>query len=348
MSRLLIYSSATKLPIMFFIERAQSLAYCKAMHMLRWARICRDSKTIGSLYTEYRKRLDLIMKEHRDAADRAKRLSICRDLNQISSSSQFVTKDDLLIYTRWLICHLHSVKHIHSFVKVLEWLPSLKQNQVRHDGDCESGNELEPSKSQVLLRTINRKLSHVGKGTPLMKRSGATFSETNIPAAPILPPDNQKGGTHFGDVTAIAAASGGGLASNEVNLSIPINDTDLTSYASLLDFLLSCYGIPVQRSELKNRSDEMDMLHLVLKKFKNVYYEQEQMRHFPTYDTLTDSSDAKLSDQSKITTFKKSCDWLDFVQIRFLNYYFIILCVGNMSYVLDAGCTKNIDGFENP
>lgn len=63
---------------------------------------------------------------------------------------------------------------------------------------------------------------------------------------------------------------------------------------------------------------------------------------------IQDSSDAKLSDQSKITTFKKSCDWLDFVQIRFLNYYFIILCVGNMSYVLDAGCTKNIDGFENP
>lgn len=56
---------------------------------------------------------------------------------------------------------------------------------------------------------------------------------------------NFVGGTHFGDVTAIAAASGGGLASNEVNLSIPINDTDLTSYASLLDFLLSCYGIPV-------------------------------------------------------------------------------------------------------
>ena len=53
------------------------------------------------------------------------------------------------------------------------------------------------------------------------------------------------GGMHFGDVTAIAAASGGGLASNEVNLSIPMHNTDLTSYASLLDFLLSCYGIPV-------------------------------------------------------------------------------------------------------
>ena len=50
---------------------------------------------------------------------------------------------------------------------------------------------------------------------------------------------------HCGDVTAIAAASGGGLASNEVNLSIPMHNTDLTSYASLLDFLLSCYGIPV-------------------------------------------------------------------------------------------------------
>ena len=37
--------------------------------------------------------------------------------------------------------------------------------------------------------------------------------------------------------------------------------------------------------DLKSRSDEMDMLHLVLRKFKSVYYDQEQLRQFPTYDT---------------------------------------------------------------
>ena len=38
--------------------------------------------------------------------------------------------------------------------------------------------------------------------------------------------------------------------------------------------------------DMKSRSDEMDMLQFVLRKFKSVYYHQEQLRHFPTYDTL--------------------------------------------------------------
>ena len=38
--------------------------------------------------------------------------------------------------------------------------------------------------------------------------------------------------------------------------------------------------------DMKSRSDEMDMLQFVLRKFKSVYYSQEQLRHFPTYDTL--------------------------------------------------------------
>ena len=58
------------------------------------------------------------MKEQKDAILRSKRLAKCRDLSKRTVSMQYITTEDLLIYTRWLICHLHSVKHIHSFIRV--------------------------------------------------------------------------------------------------------------------------------------------------------------------------------------------------------------------------------------
>ena len=76
-----------------------------------------------------------------------------------------------------------------------------------------------------------------------MKPNTATFSESNIPTAPKLSYEKQIPLAYSADISTISAACGGGLASNEVSLSIPINDLDMTSYAPVLDFLLSCYGI---------------------------------------------------------------------------------------------------------
>ncbi|XP_065070456.1 uncharacterized protein LOC135695319 isoform X3 [Rhopilema esculentum] len=299
----------------FFTEQVQCLAFCKAMHMLRWARICRDSKTIGGIYEQYMKRLDDIMKEQKDAILRSKRLAKCRDLSKRTVSLQYITTEDLLIYTRWLICHLHSVKHIHSFIRQLEWFPMTKLNQIHPDSGSEENSNGKSTKSQAILRSITRKLS-MGKAFSPMKRNVTTFSDSSIPSAPALSYDVPKSTKYFGDVTSIAAASGGGLASDEVTLSIPLNDVDISSYSTVLDFLLCCYGIRMQTRDLKSRSDEMDMLHLVLRKFKTVYYDQEQMRHFPIYDTDIIGTSAKLTEQNKTVTYKKYCDWTDFMQIR--------------------------------
>ena len=60
------------------------------------------------------------MAEYQDALDRARRLSIAEEAALAGSESAMnvVTLDDLLIYTRSLICQLHSVKKIHAFLKV--------------------------------------------------------------------------------------------------------------------------------------------------------------------------------------------------------------------------------------
>ena len=55
--------------------------------------------------------------------------------------------------------------------------------------------------------------------------------------------------------------------------------------------------------DMKSRSDEMDMLQFVLRKFKSVYYHQEQLRHFPTYDTLNVSL-------KRLPYYKHKNEWL--------------------------------------
>ena len=62
----------------------------------------------------------LIMSEYQDALERANRLSVAREaaLAGNESAMNVVTLEDLLIYTRSLICQLHSVKKIHAFLKV--------------------------------------------------------------------------------------------------------------------------------------------------------------------------------------------------------------------------------------
>ena len=60
------------------------------------------------------------MAEYQDALDRARRLLVAREAGLAGSESAMnvVTLDDLLIYTRSLICQLHSVKKINAFLKV--------------------------------------------------------------------------------------------------------------------------------------------------------------------------------------------------------------------------------------
>eukprot|EP00794_Sanderia_malayensis_P005905 gene5905-6590_t len=299
----------------FYCDQVESLAYCKQMHMLRWARICKDSKTTETLYPKYQERLKHIMEEYQDAISRSKRLAACRNTSEPSASLNVVTKEDMEIFSRWLICHLHSVKHIHSFLKILEWLPSSNLSTVYPDAKSEVKIS---TKTQNIMRRVSRKLSNVGKASILLKQIRPSAAEFTIPSAPELSkgPSSHKSVAASLNVNAIAAAAGGGLASNEINLSLPYNETNMDSYKTILDFMLNCYEIPVQSYDVQNRSDEMDMLHFVLRKFKDAHYKQEQMRQFPVYDSTKDGLDLEAGEDHTVTTFKKKCNWLEFMQLR--------------------------------
>lgn len=60
------------------------------------------------------------MAEYSDAVARAQRLSIVHESILIGRppAHNSIEKDDLIIYLKWLVSHLHSVKKIHTFLKV--------------------------------------------------------------------------------------------------------------------------------------------------------------------------------------------------------------------------------------
>ena len=61
-----------------------------------------------------------LVREYEDAVQRAHRLAASREmlLSGRGSPITVVTREDVTVYLSWLVCHLHSLKTIHSFLRV--------------------------------------------------------------------------------------------------------------------------------------------------------------------------------------------------------------------------------------
>ncbi|ELW50092.1 Coiled-coil domain-containing protein 162 [Tupaia chinensis] len=87
------------------------------------------------------KQVGYIMQEYNDAVQRAERLSVAREnfLMGKNNAPNLVTQEDLTIYTKWLVCHLHSLRTVHRYLQSLQYLPisnvlSVAVNQVSGAG----------------------------------------------------------------------------------------------------------------------------------------------------------------------------------------------------------------------
>ena len=61
------------------------------------------------------------MNEYHDCIQRAHRLASVKEnhlAGKSDSNVEFVTMEDLLIYLRWLVCHLHAMKHFNQYLRV--------------------------------------------------------------------------------------------------------------------------------------------------------------------------------------------------------------------------------------
>ncbi|XP_054554134.1 putative uncharacterized protein C6orf183 [Talpa occidentalis] len=81
------------------------------------------------------KQVAYIMQEYNDALQRAERLSVAREnfLMGKNNPPNLVTQEDLTIYTKWLVCHLHSLRTIHHYLQALQYLPISKVLRVTVD-----------------------------------------------------------------------------------------------------------------------------------------------------------------------------------------------------------------------
>ncbi|KAJ6660255.1 hypothetical protein lerEdw1_017955 [Lerista edwardsae] len=137
--------------LFFFTDRITQLVQSKYLYMLRWKRFCQHSSVVEKLYPFYQKQVAHIMQEYNDAVQRAVRLSSAKEnfLTGKENPANLVTLEDLTIFTQWLICHLHSLKTIHNYLRVLQYF------SVSHRTEVADGHQTwgDGEKSKVLSKT---------------------------------------------------------------------------------------------------------------------------------------------------------------------------------------------------
>uniref|UniRef100_A0A8C0XQJ1 DUF4549 domain-containing protein n=1 Tax=Castor canadensis TaxID=51338 RepID=A0A8C0XQJ1_CASCN len=166
--------------LQYYTERSTQLVQSKYLHKLRWKRFCQHSTIMEQLYPLYKKQVGYITQEFDDAVQRAERLSVAREnfLMGRNNPPNLVTQEDLTIYTRWLVCHLHSLRTIHHYLQALQYLPiskvqSLADNQVPN---------VDQENERVCVNDTNPDLQDFASPGPMDKnisepmRTGAAFT----------------------------------------------------------------------------------------------------------------------------------------------------------------------------
>nr|XP_020863856.1 putative uncharacterized protein C6orf183 [Phascolarctos cinereus] len=173
-----------------------------------------------------------IMQEYNDAVQRAERLAVAREnlLTGKNSPGHLVTQEDLVIYTKWLVCHLHSLRDIHSYLRVLLYLPRSDRLEVAVQEHPEVGQE-----------------------------NGDVYTRHVAPES--LSADNQNSG-----YPASSETSTSGSVRKEATTILPHHKTEAVELKPQLGLLLPHFNICYNIEDLKNSADEMELFSLVLEK----------------------------------------------------------------------------------
>ncbi|CAM2111897.1 unnamed protein product [Caretta caretta] len=265
--------------LQFFTDRITHLVQSKYLHMLRWKRFCRHSSVIEQLYPLYQKQIGPIMQEYNDAVQRATRLSAARQnfLTGKKNPVNIVTQEDLVIYMQWLVCHLHSLKAIHSYLRVLQYLPISRRMEV-----------------------VIEKHPEVAQDNGDRFRS-ATMSES------------LSSNIHFSLCPSISGREGP-LGKDDV-FTLPQHTTETEELKPQLHLLLSYFGVCYDTENLKNSANEMELFSEVIRKFRSVFSKQQTMRTFPVYDAgVPGSENWGILGPSMV--LKKRANWIPFIKIK--------------------------------
>ncbi|XP_076468617.1 uncharacterized protein LOC143299362 isoform X2 [Babylonia areolata] len=313
--------SKKSLPLLlnqYFLERIQNLIQSKHLHMLRWRRFCEHTSTIESMHPLYNERLTLLMNEYHDCVQRAYRLSSVKEKHMAGKDEvnvTAVTMEDLLIYLRWLVCHLHAMKHFNQYLKVLQWLPVTHKQQM---APPDEQTEMEDVSNASKIASRYQDESTYTHPDTSSRPSSALSGKRSASPIPQPPPINLAllNTTPLPSSSMIyaAAATGGGLASNEATLCLPLHATDLDCFRPQLTFFLNLYGVNYDLNSIQNKADEMELFAAVNRKYKHFFIKQEHLLTFRRYDFFESGSEGWGSDSPNHALLKDSI-WLPFVNL---------------------------------
>nr|KAI8733110.1 hypothetical protein BgiMline_029055 [Biomphalaria glabrata] len=315
-------SSLPLLAHQYFTERTQHLIHLRYLLMLRWKRFCEHTNTIESLYPFYSQRLTQLLKEYKDCVQRAQRHAPAREalmLDRPESGITSLNMEDLIIYLRWLVCHLHSMKKFNQYLKVLQWLPvSHKEELAPSDSRTTENDESMPGSKMAsryqddmfanILSTSSRPMSVIsGHSIVSLDPSPSSTSNNNMT---LLTSSPLPSSAHAFAI----AATGGALVSDDRSLGLPVHSMELESFKQQLLFLINVYGISIDLNNVHNSADEMELFGAVNRKFKQVFMKQEQLKLFKMYD-LYETSAENSEPMSAANTLKKEATWCEFINL---------------------------------
>ncbi|KAL0624042.1 hypothetical protein AAY473_007759, partial [Plecturocebus cupreus] len=180
-------------------ERITQLVQSKYLQMLRWKRFCQHSKIMEQLYPLY--------------------------------------KEDLTIYTKWLVCHLHSLRTVRHYLQALQYLPVSKVLNVAANQVPVVSQENE----KVCVNDIDPDVQ--GSASPTLR----------IPA--------------FLSLTLLSRLECSGPMRTEVAFVLPQHTTEAGELKPQLKLLLSHFNVPYDMEELRDSAEEMELFSLVFDTF---------------------------------------------------------------------------------
>ncbi|XP_043924848.1 uncharacterized protein LOC122799665 [Protopterus annectens] len=308
--------TAESLPLLlhqFFTERINQLVQSKYLHMLRWKRFCQHTSVSEQLYPFYKKHVGYIMQEYNDALQRAQRLSAARErfLTGHGDASSMVTVQDLVIYLQWLVCHLHSVKTIHSYLRVLQYLPLTDRMKVSIQGLHEDVQKGGDESSIVSVAETSMSFTHISMHPSTafssISESAGNFVSVSLPSARLH--------TARSTANSLAVNHMKGHLSCDDTCALPSHRLENDKFTPQLQQLISYFGISYDVEDLRNTANEMELFAMVGHVFRSIFNKQQTMKKFPAYDSGFTGSE-KWGAKDPSMALKKEANWIPFLKIK--------------------------------
>ncbi|PAA69803.1 hypothetical protein BOX15_Mlig033119g1 [Macrostomum lignano] len=299
-----------------FAKRMHELASCRYEHLLRWRRFREHLGVLENLQPYFSSRMEMLLKHYEDYSSRTQRLASVREsfFYKSDNAMEDVNPDDIVLYIRWLVAHLQSVRLYSQFLRVIQWTPYAHRHDVSKDlpdyltqpnpdGPLEEdGAAAHPATSSVVR---------------VVQAAPADHALREVPTPPpmIAPSVTAHNPVSQSQFTLALAAAATQTVWNSSLLSLPLHTSEIEDLKPHLLAYCEIYGIGANAETLQCASDEMELFACVNRKFRQLFFQQEVQRTFRTYDHR-ETDVEKWGLDTPNHALRKPANWLKYAKLQ--------------------------------